>query len=304
MDTDMMETDTLDTDTLFVDTDTLHTDSLLIDSLGYDPSIINLCNGHESLCAKRYNEVCFAITHNSHAYAPVFTEFTANQHFNIAQQLEDGIRAFNIKAYLIDDPACGPEGLYVYHGAPALGCEPLTLPLSQIEEFMDQHPSEVVSILFEGGANAQQLYTAFEEVQLNDRLFEHDLTEPWPRLGELISNNQQLVVFAGSSDSDEVNGIYNLWTARKDNEFDYQSTSEHECAAIRGNSESNLYGINSFVTVISPRPDSAAIVNEYQFLTDRVQDCRDETGLFPNYIMVDFYDLGGVLEVCQDINGL
>jgi hypothetical protein len=57
------------------------------------------CNGYAKLCPRRLDEVVFAGTHNSMSAADSPGWLIANQDRTIAQQLQDGIRAFKISTH-------------------------------------------------------------------------------------------------------------------------------------------------------------------------------------------------------------
>ena len=60
------------------------------------------CNGYESLCIKKYNEVAYLTTHN--AYSSFEDGFyLPNQNLNITSQLNQGVRAFMLDVYSEDD---------------------------------------------------------------------------------------------------------------------------------------------------------------------------------------------------------
>lgn len=56
------------------------------------------CNGYSALCAKPYNQLVSACTHNAYAFNPL-GGLATNQVNDIPTQLNDGIRAFMLDAY-------------------------------------------------------------------------------------------------------------------------------------------------------------------------------------------------------------
>ncbi len=60
---------------------------------------LGTCNGYAQLCNRRLDEVAFAGTHNSMSAADTAGWLIANQDRNVAQQLDDGIRAFKISTH-------------------------------------------------------------------------------------------------------------------------------------------------------------------------------------------------------------
>lgn len=57
------------------------------------------CNGHQELCARRYDQVAFPATHNSMSAATTPGWFLAEQPDDILQQLDHGIRVFLIDSW-------------------------------------------------------------------------------------------------------------------------------------------------------------------------------------------------------------
>ncbi len=288
------------------DPDPNQNDTMSVDTTGMDTIVEVLpCNGDTSLCNKRYNEMVFAITHNAHADTGDFSPFAANQNHPISLQLENGIRAINIKAYYTDDESCGELGMYVYHGFPLLGCVPLSKSMNEVSAFMEANPREVITLAFEGSVSPEQLNPELEAAGLTQYLYEHSLGEPWPTMGELLDSGERLLVFTGAGETGDIDGIHNLWEFRKDNDYAYETPEMMtHCEPIRGNLDSDLYQINNFLTNITPQADGAMIVNEYSFLKARIENCMNATGLKPTYVMIDFYEFGDVLQVVDELNGL
>ena len=65
------------------------------------------CNGYAQLCARRLDEVTFAGTHNSMSASDTPGWFIANQDRDVAQQLNDGIRAFKISTHYGTEDSAG-----------------------------------------------------------------------------------------------------------------------------------------------------------------------------------------------------
>ena len=100
------------------------------------------CNGCESLCYKKYNEVAYLTTHN--AYNSKEDGFKLpNQKWNITTQLNSGVRALMIDVY--DESG----QLEVYHGFKILGSKPFLNILKEIKLFMDENENEVLTIILE-----------------------------------------------------------------------------------------------------------------------------------------------------------
>src|SRR5690606_6868567 len=80
-------------------------------------TVPSTCNGDEALCARAYDEVAYATTHNAHSSeADAF--FKPNQRFGLTRQLEDGVRALMLDTY---DPPRGAVGPQLCHGVCSVG---------------------------------------------------------------------------------------------------------------------------------------------------------------------------------------
>lgn len=264
------------------------------------------CNGHTELCMRAYNAVAYPSTHNSNSYSPVFHDLVANQETNITQQLNDGIRCLNIDiALLVNDPYCSDSGIYVIHAYPSLGCEPLSKVLGEIQLFMEQHPREVLTITFEDvdDVNATQLRTAFEQANLLEYTYRSS-TIDWLSLGEMINTRQRLVVFANIDDIESFEGFHDNWEHIFDTPYSADSRDDFSCVLNRGESTHPLFLVNHFITVLSPRKDSAYLANANPFLLDRLRQCQSEQNHIPNFVYVDFYTIGDIFAAIDSLNGV
>ena len=66
----------------------------------------------------------------------------------------------------------------------------------------------------------------------------------------------------------------------------------------------SLFLLNHWVQRGAPDPSGAAVVSAYDFLLARARQCEAEHGLLPNFIAVNFYSIGDVIDVVATSNGL
>lgn len=262
------------------------------------------CNGHPELCSKRYDELVYIMTHNSHAHLPVFSVANANQGQTVTQQLADGVRALNFKTYYTDDAACGPMDVYVYHGFPFLGCITFRSVLLEAKQFMVDNPHDILTIHIEGSASVAQMYDVFEEVGLTEYFHVQTLGQPWPTLGEMITSGKRLVVFTDRNNNDDVVGFHHSWSFMVDNDYDAQKYSDFNCEWFRGDPNGGLYLFNHFITRLSPQPDSARVINAYDKLMTRINECHTYKGRWPTFLHLDFYEYGDALQIVDELNGV
>jgi len=160
----------------------------LLPSACSSESSTSACNGHEELCARRFDEVAFPMTHNAMSNAEAGWSIP-NQRFGIMRQLDDGIRGLMLDTY--DENG----ELLLCHVLCGLGKQPLVDGLGETKAFLDANPGEVVSIIFENYITHAQTAGAFDESGLIDFVYAHEVDAPWPTLGELIDADTRLVVF-------------------------------------------------------------------------------------------------------------
>jgi hypothetical protein len=113
------------------------------------------CNGDASLCDRRYDEVLYPTAHNAMANADEGFQ-GPNQNHSISCQLEDGVRALMLDTYeYLDD-------VYLCHAECSfLGHKLLLDGLAEIRRFLQRHPGEVVSIIFEAYVSAEATAAVF-----------------------------------------------------------------------------------------------------------------------------------------------
>ncbi len=266
---------------------------------GGDATAVTLCNGHEQLCLRRYDEVAFAATHNAHAAAESgFPPANANHRSPIAEQLEDGVRALLLDVY--------EEGgeTRLCHGPCALGSVPHRDTLLSIRKFLEENDHDVVSLLYEDYVGAAVIESDFVATDLVSYVYAHDGGQ-WPTLQEMHDMGQRLVVAAQSAGPPPA-WLHNLWDIAFDTPYSFNSPAEFTCDLNRGESTHQLFLLNHWVgTALGlPDPASAADVNGEAILGMRAAECRTQTGHIPNFVAVDFYEQGDLFKVVDTLNGL
>ncbi len=76
------------------------------------------------------------------------------------------------------------------------------------------------------------------------------------------------------------------------------------CVGTRGVlGKKDFYSLNNFVTTgMGPSTASADVINEKDFILQRLEDCREETGMDANFVNIDFWQRGDTPEVAQIVN--
>jgi hypothetical protein len=300
------------------------------------------CNGLEELCDRPLDQVVFACTHNAMGAADVPGWMFPNQQYGIRRQLEDGIRALMldvlpgipvkgaVKTDLEDsefsreklETVLGAEGLdaalrirerllgarqedrepYLCHALCEIGAQRLVPVLGQIRDFLADNPREIILLIIEDSVPAADIADAFVESGLVELVYRGPVAAPWPTLGEMAAAGERVVVL-GENDTEGVDWYHPAWEVVQETRYDFKSAEEFDCLPNRGGTSGSLLLVNHWVnTPPTSLPSDAARVNARGPLLDRIEDCRRERGRLPNIIAVDFYGVGDLLEVVDELN--
>ena len=257
-----------------------------------------LCNGRAELCALRLNEVAFPYTHNSFSNAE--DGFVGpNQHFGPARQLADGVRGLmlDLHYYAVD----GKDEIYLCHGDCLFGKRPLDGALIEIRDFLHDHPYEIMSIIFESYVDPDELTDLAASTGLFDYVYMGDLTGELPTLAEMIAGSGRLVLFT-EGDVGAQTWLHHAWDHVWDTPYSNTSKDDLSCALNRGAVTNPLFLINHFASNPLPSEKIAGELNVDPFFEEWVLDCMQQQGRLPNFIAVDFYDVGKLFDVVDVVN--
>ena len=256
------------------------------------------CNGHAELCDRGFDQVAYPMTHNAMSNDEAGW-ILPNQNFGIMRQLNDGIRGLMLDTYDEDG------ALLLCHVTCLAGSQPLVEGLGEITTFLEANPDEVVSIIFENYITHAQTAGAFEASGLIDFVSVHEVGEPWPTLGELIETNTRLVVFQEKKPQEaEFPWLMNIWDHAWETPFSFATPEEFVCTPNRGDPANPLFLLNHFLTAtLGGKPEFAEMVNYNPLFIDRARQCAEEGNDFPNFVAVDFYDIGDLFAVVDALNG-
>ena len=254
------------------------------------------CNGSRALCARRYDQVAYATTHNAMSSADQ-QWFQPNQQHPIRRQLEDGVRA------LMVDTHYGGDQVLLCHGLCATGSTPLADALAVIRRFLHDNPREVVTLLVEDHVSAADTAAVFGRAGLLGTVTTHRPGAPWPTLREMIASGERLVVFAEKGGGSPA-WYHDLWEQAWETPYSFGGAGDFSCAKNRGTAGAPLFVLNHFITRVFPSPGAAREVNGGAVLGARARQCARESGRLPNFVAVDFYATGDLLRVVDALNGV
>jgi len=257
------------------------------------------CNGSIDLCSKQYNEVAYLTTHNAFNSDEDGLLFP-NQSYNIASQLNDGIRGLMIDVYNhFGTPTA-------YHSLFMLGTIPLSDIFNDIKTFLDNNPNEVVTIILECYVTANDIEDEINQSGLSNYLYTHNTA--WPTLQSMIDNDNRLVIFSDVDDAGSSQNWYHyIWDYAVETHYSVGTINDFTCDFNRGDPLNDLFIFNHFVTDANlgyGLYTESNDVNANPFFIARVLNCQNQTNKFPNFVTVDYYELGDGLAVVDELNNL
>ena len=279
-----------------------------------------VCNGATELCDRPFDQVAYPTTHNAmSAHFPPYSYsiLASNQCSGVPTQLADGIRALMLDIHFYFPPDAEWPDLYLCHADCIYGYQLLTDGLAEIRAFLDAHPAEVLTFIIETDADTSGMEDwirdAFAASGLLPYAHAHVAGTPWPTLGEMIASNQRLVVLTDDptphtlcdADGNPCPWYQYLWSGNAfETQFSYSRPSDFSCADNRGEPGNDLFILNHFLTNTTGAPRYAQLVNHDFLLMGRARDCWEYQGRIPNFVTVDFYEIGGVLRTANLLNYL
>lgn len=288
------------------------------------------CNGHVELCDRPYDQIVQAATHNSMS-SPDVVDIWPEHDANISAQLNYGIRTLLIDTHYwpavespeelstieqalpprvanylfaeLDDRLRAHPGTYLCHATCALGAVDLASALSVITAFLDDNPSEVVTLIIQNEIGTSDTERAFDAAGLDPYLFSGDVAGGWPTLAELIADDDRLVVFAESS-GPPPDWYRSAGDQIQDTAFRVDRPTDFTCDLERGDPDAPLFLLNHWIHRAAPDRADATLVNTRQQIVDRARACASERGRLPNFVAVNFFNIGDVIGAVDQLNGV
>jgi hypothetical protein len=193
-----------------------------------------------------------------------------------------------------------------YHSVFALGTIPLSNILNDIKTFLDNNPNEVVTIILECYVTANDIEDEINQSGLSNYLYRH--TTAWPTLQNMIDNDNRLVILSDVNDaSSSQNWYHYVWDYAVETHYSVDNINDFTCDFNRGDPANDLFIFNHFVTDANlgyGLYTESNDVNANPFFINRALDCQNQTNKFPNFVTLDYYELGDGLTVVDELNNL
>ncbi|MBA0050633.1 hypothetical protein E0L36_06890 [Streptomyces sp. AJS327] len=287
------------------------------------------CNGSAELCDLRYDEAAYLATHNSMS-STADRFISPLQDGDITTQLDNGARALLLDTHtwergdevtkrlklsdfgpgtqrrisgIVDRTGPVKPGLWLCHAVCRAGAVPLVETLSEVGDWLDEHPGEVLTLILQDGVSGERTAKAFREAGV-ERLLHTPDADPgaeWPTLGEMVEDDKRLVVFAENGDGPEP-WYRNYYRYGMETPYDFSNPGEMSCVPNRGGRDKRLFLLNHFITHGGGSRIDAEEVNAENYVRERVRRCETERDSPVNFVAVDFANLGDARSAVDAIN--
>ncbi|XP_065866416.1 PI-PLC X domain-containing protein At5g67130-like, partial [Euphorbia lathyris] len=265
-----------------------------------------------------FNKYAFLTSHNSYAiegeplHTPVPRVTLTNQEDTVTQQLKNGVRALILDTYdFKGDVWLCHSFKGVCHDFTAF--EPAIDTLKEVEAFLSENPSEIVTLILEDYVETPNgLTKVFNDSGLMKYWFPLSKMpangQDWPLVKDMVANNQRLIVFTSSKHKQQTEGIAYQWNFMVENQYGNDGlkgncSNRAESATLNDKSKS-LVLVNHFGTI--PIKEVSCNENSASLLAS-LQTCYAASGNgWANFVAVDFYkrsDGGGAFGALDTLNG-
>lgn len=291
------------------------------------PTNTQPCNGYVELCNRKYSNITNVGCHNSPFVRP--GNSGSNQELPVKMQLDDGVRFLQGQ---IQWPDGGDVPHFCHTSCDLLDAGPITNWLTQVREWVEQHPYDVVTILLgNGNYSTPDLYEPFIE---KTGILRYAYKAPylpmtrddWPTLENMIIRGKRVVMFMDYEARQEeypwlLDEFSQMWETPFDpTDRDFPCDIQRPPGLSEEDGRNRLYLMNHNLNVefnvfdISLLVPAVSLLNEtnnatgYGSLGDAAKACRSTFDRAPNVLNVDYYNYGdppgSVFEVAAQMNNV
>ncbi|HVK75352.1 MAG TPA: hypothetical protein VM734_18610 [Kofleriaceae bacterium] len=260
-----------------------------------EPAVVvtDACNGSAALCDRPLDRVVFATTHNSMSAADQPRWFFPAQEADVAAQLGDGIRGFQIDAHYGHDTGSGvltvihdegaarrmyegvigkegvdaafrirgrllgqprgPQRVYLCHGFCELGAVELVAVFRTMRDFLRRHPGEVLIVVIQDEDVAPGDIARAAD---ESGLAERIYRGPVTRPWPTLRwmiEHRQQVLIVAENQAGDVPWYHPAFEVFQETPYDVRAVTDFSCRPWRGGTRGTLFQLNHWITRV-PAP--------------------------------------------------
>ncbi|PHH62463.1 hypothetical protein CDD81_7110 [Ophiocordyceps australis] len=285
------------------------------------------CNNYLELCTRKYSNITNVAAHNSPFVRP--GNSGSNQELPVKTQLNDGVRFLQAQ---IQWPVNGSVPHFCHTTCDLLDAGPINEWLTQVREWIDVHPYDVVTILLgNGNYSTPDLYVPYIE---RSGILKYTYEAPflpmaladWPTLEEMILRGKRVVMFLDyMADEHKYPWLLDQFSQMWETPFDpldgnFPCTVQRPPDLAPEAARDRLYLMNHNLNVEFNVFDAQILVPAVALLNETnaangtgsvglaANNCRAEWGRAPNFLNVDYYNYGSppgsVFEAAARVNNV
>ncbi|KAK9285943.1 hypothetical protein L1049_025145 [Liquidambar formosana] len=266
-----------------------------------------------------FNKYTWLVTHNSFSIVdapplPGVQRLTFyNQEDSVTNQLRNGARGLMLDMYDFENDIwlCHSFRGQCYNFT---AFEPAINTLKEVEAFLTENPSEIVTIIIEDYVHTPKgLTKLFTDADLAKYWFPVSKMpkkgEDWPTVTDMVQENHRLLVFTSVASKEADEGIAYQWRYMVENEPGDGGVVEGSCPNRKESKPLNSKSASLFLQNYFPTfPVEAETCKDHSApLAEMVGTCYKAAGnSMPNFLAVNFYmrsDGGGVFDAVDRMNG-
>lgn len=266
-----------------------------------------------------FNKYTWLVTHNAFSIVnapplPGVQRITFyNQEDTVSNQLRNGVRGLMLDMYDFEND------IWLCHSLKGqcfniTAFEPAINTLKEVEAFLSENPTEIVTIIIEDYVHTPKgLTTLFTNAGLQKYWYPVSKMPTngadWPTVTDMIASNHRLLVFTSVAAKEASEGIAYQWRYMVENESGDPGIIQGSCPSRKESRPLNSRSASLFLQNYFPTfpVQDQACKEHSDHLVEMVGTCYKAAGnLMPTFLAVNFYmrsDGGGVFDVVDRMNG-
>jgi hypothetical protein len=198
----------------------------------------------------------------------------------------------------------GPRVPYLCHALCELGATRWDSEMTAVRQWVVAHPRDVVTFFVQDEVTPADTDTVFRTAGLLPYVHTQLPGQPWPTLGQMIDSGRRVVVLMEQHGG----GTQYPWLLQgfdwvQDTPYANPTVANLTCRLERGSPTDTILLINHWLGGVTSLVTDARKINARDVLLPELRRCESERGQLPNFVAVNFYDLGDLFSVINTLNG-
>jgi hypothetical protein len=197
----------------------------------------------------------------------------------------------------------GERDVWLCHTVCELGATRMVDSLEVIRKFLDDNRGEVVVLFIEPYVAPAEIAKVFKRAGLDRYVVTLARDEPLPTLGQLVRRNRRVVVFTEKDADGTVPWYLDGFSFVQDTPLGATKIDQLRCKRERGDADSPIAMLNHWADTFPPQRSANKPFQRLSVIEDRAHRCARKLGVTVNFIAVDHYDQGDLMQAVDELNG-